>query len=743
MKLRFRLLVVAILAVLCLQGYSAIAAEMIAAEKSFDPAKYTTLQQCMDAASEWGTANKGVGVVVLQGVTYEVKRTLECGSNLSVQGATESTRSTLHFTGPQCPSDEEVSAVFHIGAQKENVALSHIDFTRGTPGQGGGGFGGLFRADVAVQVENPASNIRVLHCKVTDYSALFLSTNMAKWSRNIEIGHCEAINNRAYFAHVIMTRGLKFHDNVIEQINLGDKWLHAGAMFRCVQDSEFINNRLNQNGGGRAFNGFLFESMPAVAKLGGQSGASNTHLVIRGNKISRTKEEGIILERSREAEECCVGDVVASTETSLSRTPGQGYGTKGTKIWTNDFWQDRTVVIVNGRGIGQVRSVTSNTDRTLFIDPPWDAQPDSSSVFAVMHHTDQVLVEDNVVSDTGKASIAPYMCCGTTLRGNRMSLCMNHEWDTATIEMMCADVNGQFADNDGSLWPNYNNVIEGNTIEQQRSMVGIRVGNTNFSSQQGQFRTGVSTYNIRIENNTVDMAGSSNGPNSIVGGVSTFSGSVGIVVEAAYLSETRQVSVRGNEVKNAKYGLWVGSQFETPDPGNQGRIYSVRSIANRFRNCANEFHLSQGVLLDRELPVQNLALSATATASSLYDRSTHPQYACDGSITSGWSAQGKPDETPWLQLDLGSPQLLTRIEVVMRQDLDQIETRKNFQVLGSSTPDFLSPTVLGSQGADPLPHRETWSVKLGGDVPYRYLRIAKTVPEYFFVSEVRAFVADQ
>ena len=228
--------------------------------------------------------------------------------------------------------------------------------------------------------------------------------------------------------------------------------------------------------------------------------------------------------------------------------PGKGYGTKGIKTWAKNFWQDRTVVVVNGRGLGQVRQVVANTESTLTVDRPWDVVPDASSVFSVMHHTDNVLIENSTITDTGKASIAPYLCCGTTVRNNRMSLCRNHEWDTATVEMLCSNVNGQFGDNDGTLWPNYNNVIEKNTIDQQRSMVGIRVGNTNFSSQLPQFRAGISTYNIRMENNTVDMKGATNGPNAIVGDKSAFTGSVGIVVESCYQDETRNVIVRGNTV---------------------------------------------------------------------------------------------------------------------------------------------------------------------------------------------------
>ncbi len=719
-------------------GIVACGAEV--SEKSFDPVAFPTLQKCIDAASEWGTAEKGVGVVSLAGKVYNVDKTLELGSHVRLQGTLKGVRSTLHFRGPACASDKEVSSVLHVNANKSGVTISHIDFTRLAPGQGGGGFGGIYKSDVAVAVQNPVSNVKLLHCKVTDYTALFQSTNMAKWSQDIEIGHCEAVDNRAYFVHIIMTRGLKFYDNTIEQIKVGEKWIHAGCMFRGVQDSEFTNNKLNTQGGGRAFNGFLFESIPAIPALGGTSGASNVNLIIRGNDIRRTKEEGILIERSREAEESCVGDVVSATATTLTRTPDKGYGTKGVKTWAKDFWQDRTVVIVNGSGLGQVRQVVSNTASTLTVDRAWDKIPDATSVFTVMHHTDGVLIENNTITDTGKASIAPYMCCGTTIRNNKMSLCKNHEWDTATLSMMCPNVNGQFGDNDGVHWPNYNNVIEKNTIDQQRSMVGIRVGNTNFSSQLPQFRTGISTYNIRIENNTVDMKGATNGPNGIVDGKSSFSGSVGIVVESAYLEEIRNVTVRGNTVTNAKFGLWIGSQFETHESPNLGRVMAVQALKNSFANCQESIHVTKGVTYDDALAIPNSALGATATASSSYDRNNLPQYACDGSIAnSGWSPKAALGETPWLQLDLGAELSLKRIEVVLRQDIDQPATRKNFHVLGSNTPDFKSPVILGTQGNETLKHQATWSVDLNGQASYRYLRISKTIPEYFYIAEVRAF----
>ena len=167
---------------------------------------------------------------------------------------------------------------------------------------------------------------------------------------------------------------------------------------------------------------------------------------------------------------------------------------------------------------------------------------------------------------------------------------------------------------------------------------------------------------------------------------------------------------------------------------------AIHALDNTFGDCKEEVHLSKGAAYDKALPVPNLALKASATASSIYDRTYLPQFACDGSFVSGgWSSKGTPGETPWLQLDLGAAHALARVEVVLRQDIDQPVTRRNFQVLASTTPDFADPIVLGSQGETALAHRATWSADLTVKTPFRYLRVVKTAPEYFFVAEVRAF----
>ena len=135
---------------------------------------------------------------------------------------------------------------------------------------------------------------------------------------------------------------------------------------------------------------------------------------------------------------------------------------------------------------------------------------------------------------------------------------------------------------------------------------------------------------------------------------------------------------------------------------------------------------------------RNLAAGRSAIASTVYSSAFGSAMANDGSLGSGWS----PDASVaahWWQVDLGQPLPLSEIEVVTRQDLDQPVTRQNFAIWASNSADMSGHVVLATQGATPLPYRATFRSAIGDTNAYRYVRITKTVAEYFFLGEVRVY----
>ena len=132
----------------------------------------------------------------------------------------------------------------------------------------------------------------------------------------------------------------------------------------------------------------------------------------------------------------------------------------------------------------------------------------------------------------------------------------------------------------------------------------------------------------------------------------------------------------------------------------------------------------------------NVALSKTVSASSVYGSGYEANKGNDFSNSTGWSPTGT-DPTAWWQVDLGAAYTIAQINLVTRQGIDQPVTRQNFEIRASNDPTFATYTVLGSQGSTPLAYQATWTANISNGNSFRYVRAAKTVNEYFWVSELQ------
>ncbi|MGW1215974.1 RICIN domain-containing protein [Streptomyces sp. NPDC002499] len=130
----------------------------------------------------------------------------------------------------------------------------------------------------------------------------------------------------------------------------------------------------------------------------------------------------------------------------------------------------------------------------------------------------------------------------------------------------------------------------------------------------------------------------------------------------------------------------------------------------------------------------NLAYGKAATASSVYSSNWAPVKANDNDLTTGWSPTGS-DTSAWWQVDLGSAYALGQFSFTTRQDVDQPETRSNFEIRGSNDPTFADYTVLGRQDATVLPYNATLTAKIDARQKFRYVRVAKTDGGYFYIGD--------
>jgi lysophospholipase L1-like esterase len=134
----------------------------------------------------------------------------------------------------------------------------------------------------------------------------------------------------------------------------------------------------------------------------------------------------------------------------------------------------------------------------------------------------------------------------------------------------------------------------------------------------------------------------------------------------------------------------------------------------------------------------NLALGKPSSASTTYSGDFGPGKANDGRTDNIWSALSNDTTASWT-VDLGNSYRIETVEVVTRQNIDQDLTRRNFEIRGSVTPDFLNYEVLGAQGSTTLPFKSTFTATVTNTNAFRYIRVAKTDGLYFTIAETRVF----
>lgn len=160
--------------------------------------------------------------------------------------------------------------------------------------------------------------------------------------------------------------------------------------------------------------------------------------------------------------------------------------------------------------------------------------------------------------------------------------------------------------------------------------------------------------------------------------------------------------------------------------------------AGTFTTVLDVFVYAQG---QTKPATVNIAKSKPSEYAGILGGSNYgPEKALDGNINTIWNIKGKGSMT----VDLGESYNwydIRRIEVVMRQDAANYSVeRKNFEIQASNNSDFATYTILGSQGADAVPYKGTWSVDLTVPQSYRYIRFSKSV-DAATIAELRVLAA--
>jgi hypothetical protein len=185
--------------------------------------------------------------------------------------------------------------------------------------------------------------------------------------------------------------------------------------------------------------------------------------------------------------------------------------------------------------------------------------------------------------------------------------------------------------------------------------------------------------------------------------------------------------------------------YKITDPNAYRYIRFARSDTGyAFLSELRVFGVEPPVMVE-ENAAQGKPVSTSDTGPSLAGYG--PEKAVDGiggEWDNGWSPVTFTGMSPWLQVDLGVPRLISRVQVDDRP-YDGLEgrpawdgPRKNFEIRASNDPNFGTYTVLGSVGAIAYPGY-VWSHAVTNTNAYRYIRYVRTDLGYAFLSELRVF----
>lgn len=134
----------------------------------------------------------------------------------------------------------------------------------------------------------------------------------------------------------------------------------------------------------------------------------------------------------------------------------------------------------------------------------------------------------------------------------------------------------------------------------------------------------------------------------------------------------------------------------------------------------------------------NLALNAPARSSSDFSSGSRAALGNDGNPNTIW-ASGTEDTGVHWQVDLGRPERVFQVEMVARQDGDQVPSRQNFEIRGSNDPTFASYNLLAAQGPTIFPAKGTWFASVSDSGRYRHIRVVKPQNVHFHFAELRVF----
>lgn len=210
----------------------------------------------------------------------------------------------------------------------------------------------------------------------------------------------------------------KILNNTLDAINLPLPYYNDGESILCqagpiyagpsgTTDSGTVtsatSNQLydtSKNWAANAFNGEIvwITSGPGQGSWAAITSTTTTRLVLdrKWTTVPTTASQYAIVP----ADSYVLSTVTGATDTTVIDT---------TQSWPTDFHKGDSIAIVNGPGMGQIRTIVSNTLNSLIISPAWDEIPTATSKYsingALSNGAQRWLVKGNTLKDVQRGII--------------------------------------------------------------------------------------------------------------------------------------------------------------------------------------------------------------------------------------------------------------------------------------------------------------------------------------------------
>lgn len=147
----------------------------------------------------------------------------------------------------------------------------------------------------------------------------------------------------------------------------------------------------------------------------------------------------------------------------LATAGGASTLTNGGKAWTTNQWTNYQIRIISGTGVGQTRTIASNTGTVITTSSSWGTAPDATSVYVIEGNEDYIYI-------TGNSAVTMY----------RYSISAN-TWTTLapTVARGAAPTTGMCLDwvseTGNSDWANESDIQDGRYIYSMRGGAGALI----------------------------------------------------------------------------------------------------------------------------------------------------------------------------------------------------------------------------------------------------------------------------